>query len=167
MLLVVDAEVIFAALIARGFTLQIIKVLVENEVELISPEYVFEEINNRKRKITKLSGLSEVELHFLLSVIFEKIKVISKDEYLQHLEEAEKLAPHKRDAPYFALAIAKNAGIWSNEKSFRKQSDVRIFSTTELKMLFEKGDYTKERSQWLKESINEIVDEIKKKRKSQ
>ena len=30
-----------------------------------------------------------------------------------------------------------------------------------------KGDYTKERSQWLKGSINEIVDDIKKKRKSQ
>ncbi|RLF61232.1 MAG: hypothetical protein DRN25_00845 [Thermoplasmata archaeon] len=49
MKLVVDAEVIFASLIARGFTLQLIKVLSDLDIELLSPEYVFEEINKRKK----------------------------------------------------------------------------------------------------------------------
>ncbi len=42
------------------------------------------------------------------------------------------LAPHARDVQYFALALSFNAAIWSNEKAFKKQSKVKVFSTSEL-----------------------------------
>ena len=41
MLLVVDAEVIFASLIKRGFTLDLIRLLRERGYELVTPEYIF------------------------------------------------------------------------------------------------------------------------------
>lgn len=136
MILVVDAEVIFAALIARGFTLELIKILSEHGVDLISPDYVSEEIKRRKNKLIRFSGLSETQLDFVINLIFEKIKIVNREEYVQYLEEAEKLVPHKRDIPYFALALAKNSAIWSNEKSFKKQSKVKVLSTNELKKTF-------------------------------
>jgi|Deesub1362B_J571_1020462.scaffolds.fasta_scaffold17151_1 predicted nucleic acid-binding protein len=136
MILVVDAEVIFAALIARGFTLQLIKILSDHGVDLISPDYVSDEIRRRKDKIIRFSGLNEAQLDFVLNLIFERIKIISSKEYIQYFEEAGKLAPHKIDIPYFALALAKNSAIWSNEKSFKQQSKVKILSTNELKKMF-------------------------------
>ena len=138
MMLVVDAEVIFAALIGRGFTLDMIKILTDNDFKLISPEYVFEEIYKRKNKIVRFSGLNEVEIDFVLNIIFEKIDVIPKNEYIKYIDDARRLSPHKRDVPYFALALAKNASIWSNEKSFKKQEKIKVFSTQDLKkMLFQ------------------------------
>ncbi len=133
MRLVVDAEVIFASLIARGFTLRMIKNLTDRGFKLISPDYVFEEIEKRKSKISRFSGLSEVEIDFVLNTIFQRIEIVPKKEYAEHFEKAEKLAPHRRDIPYFALALAKNAVIWSNEKSFKNQSVIKISSTAELK----------------------------------
>ena len=120
MKLVVDAEVIFASLIARGFTLQLVKVLSDLDIELLSPEYVFEEINKRKDKILKFSGLNDIQFHFVINIIFENIKTVKIEEYVEYMEEAKNLAPHERDIPYFALALAKNCAIWSNEKAFKK-----------------------------------------------
>ena len=38
------------------------------------------------------------------------------------MQEARKLSPHYKDAPYFALALSINSPIWSNEKKFEEQS---------------------------------------------
>ena len=46
-----------------------------------------------------------------------------------------KISPHSKDVPYFALALAFNAAIWSDEKAFKKQNKVKIFSTEELKKI--------------------------------
>ena len=43
-----------------------------------------------------------------------------------------KLAPHPKDAEYFALALRFVFPIWSNEKAFKKQSKVKVFSTSDL-----------------------------------
>jgi predicted nucleic acid-binding protein len=44
-------------------------------------------------------------------------------------------SPHgsgDKDDPYFALALAQNAPIWSDENEFAKQRSVRVYSTHEL-----------------------------------
>ncbi len=51
------------------------------------------------------------------------------------LSEAKEIAPHKKDVPYFTLALAFNAGIWSDEKAFKNQTRVKVFSTEELKKI--------------------------------
>ena len=46
MLLIVDAEVIFASLIKRGFTFNLVKLLQEKGYELVTSEYIFEEVHH-------------------------------------------------------------------------------------------------------------------------
>jgi hypothetical protein len=47
--------------------------------------------------------------------------LFSRLEYAGKLSEGLKLAPHPKDFP-----------IWSNEKAFKKQSKVKVFSTSDL-----------------------------------
>jgi len=51
------------------------------------------------------------------------------------LSPANKISPHgeqTKDDPYFALALAFNSPIWSDESEFKQQSRVKVFSTKEL-----------------------------------
>jgi predicted nucleic acid-binding protein len=61
-----------------------------------------------------------------------EIEFIPFDEFIRYAAEAETLAPHAKDVQYFALALAYDAAIWSNEKAFKNQPKVRIYSTAEL-----------------------------------
>ncbi len=135
MILVVDAEVIFAALIARGFTLDLIKRLSDEGHELLSPDYLLEEIERRKSKIKKFSGLSDTELEFPLGLIFERIKLAEKSEYQSFIEKANPIASHPIDIPYFALALATKGAIWSNEKGFKRQKEIKVYTTEDIKKL--------------------------------
>jgi predicted nucleic acid-binding protein len=42
------------------------------------------------------------------------------------------IAPHEEDIPCFALALALNSPIWSNEKEFKNQSKIKVFSTSDI-----------------------------------
>ena len=45
---------------------------------------------------------------------------------------AREIAPHEEDIPCFALALALNSPIWSNEKEFKSQSRIKVFSTSDI-----------------------------------
>lgn len=47
-------------------------------------------------------------------------------------QKRRKMAPDKDDAAYFALALKKNCGIWSNDKKLKDQDAVSVYSTHEL-----------------------------------
>jgi predicted nucleic acid-binding protein len=136
MKLVVDANVIFACLIKQGWLFDFIHLLPKRNFELYSPEYILEETNGRIDRLMSFSGLSKTELKYLIKLLFKNIKVVSKKKYEMFSNEAQKLLPgHSKDIPYFALALSLNSAIWSNEKRFKQQSCVEIFSTDELKLL--------------------------------
>ncbi len=135
--LVVDAAVVFAALIKRGFTLELIRLLHKSGWKLYSPEYVLEEIEKREARLLRFSGLSKPEFDFVLGLLFRNIKTMPLSEYSGFLPEASRLLPeHQKDAPYFALALSLNCPVWSNEVRFTKQSRVKILPTHMLKMFF-------------------------------
>lgn len=139
MFLVVDAEVIFASLIKQGFTLDLIKLLKERGYELVTPEYVFEEIRRKEDKLLKYSNLDTGKLWYLLFLSFEKIKPIPMEEYAEFLGEAKKISPFE-DFPYTALALkymslGLDVKIWSNDSEFRDmvKNKAPVLSTQELK----------------------------------
>lgn len=135
MKLVVDAEVVFAALMSRGYTFGMIKRLSDEGHELLAPDYLQEEIERRKDKIQKFSGLTTSGLDFVLGLLFERIKLLSKSKYQSNIKMANSIAPHPVDIPYFALALATEASIWSNEKGFKKQKKIKVYSTKDIKKL--------------------------------
>jgi len=72
MLLVVDANVVFSALIREGVTLRLFEFNSIFEIfELFAPEFIWEEIEEYKDKIIKKSKLSEEELERVLEGSFQ------------------------------------------------------------------------------------------------
>ena len=132
MILIVDANVLFSALIKRSFTFDLFGLLSDKGLELRSPQYLLEEVNKRRERLLKFSKLKASELDFVTEFLLNKIKIISKSEYESFLSGAKDLAPHAKDISYFALALKLKCAIWSDEKAFKKQSKVKIFSTDEI-----------------------------------
>ncbi len=127
MLLVVDANVLFSALIAHGKTREM---LYSDRLILMAPEYIFTEIEAHLDTITERSGLSKQELMIAISLIKERIDVIPKDDFDDHLKEANVICPDPDDTEYQALAISQDAMVWSDDKKLKEQN--RVISTSEL-----------------------------------
>ena len=135
MQLVIDANIVFAVLIKRGFSLQMLLEMSDKGAELYSPAWLEEELENGKEKLLKYSKLDESKLDFFIETILGKIIVEPLAGYRKYSPAANEIAPHPEDAPYFALALAKACPIWSNEKAFKLQSKVKVLSTHELALM--------------------------------
>ena len=134
-ILVVDANILFSFFKKDSLRRELIERLPNYGWKLISPDYVIEELLNEKERIMKFSKIDEISFLFLISLLQRKIETIPKENFDNWIDEAMKISPHSKDVPYFALALAFNAAIWSDEKAFKKQDEVKIFSTEELKKI--------------------------------
>jgi len=132
--LVIDANILFSFFQHKSFRRYLIEELLNSDCELISPEFVFEELLNSKPKILKFSGIDNSDFDFLYSLLLSEIISVKSSKYFSSLSESDKISPHssKKDSPYFALALFSNCPIWSDEKAFLKQDKIRIFSTKDL-----------------------------------
>jgi len=131
MRLVVDANIMIAALIREGYTHLL---FFQDGVELFSPEFIFEEFEEHKEEIVSKSGKNAVEF----DAVFERLKasmaVVPASVFGHFYEEAEKISPDFDDVEYFALALhlGEDAAIWTNDGALKGQSKVKIYSTSEL-----------------------------------
>lgn len=128
--LVIDATILFTGLIGKGVTKEII---FSESVVLCCPEALFNEAEEHKSRIKILSGLSSNELEALLGKLKDAIRIFPRPEYEEFLKEANNLISDPNDTEYLALSLALNkCPIWSNDPHFKKQSEVRVFTTSEL-----------------------------------
>lgn len=102
------------------------------KLELFSPKYVLEELKQNIPDLVKYSKLNPKEIEFIIERLKEFITIISSQSYKEFESSANELSPHAKDNPYFALALKLNCPIWSNELAFKKQSKIKIFSTSKL-----------------------------------
>ena len=129
MLLVVDANVLFSAVIKQGKTAEL---LVSDELELITPEFIFSEIKKYKQDILLKTHRSDEDFNKFLLIIEDKIEVTPSSELKQFISEADSLSPDPKDVQYFAAALKYSCGIWSDDKALKKQDKIKVFSTSEL-----------------------------------
>lgn len=99
---------------------------------MASPDFAMGELLSDKEKVMEFARIDELGFKFLFSLLERKIETFPKSEYEEFLSKAGEISPHDRDRPYFALALYLNSAIWSDEKAFKKQSQVKILSTEEL-----------------------------------
>ena len=132
--LVVDANVIFAALIREGKTYEI---LFDERLHLFTPEFFFTELEKHADYLLKKTGRSREELNQLLDVLRKRIALVPLEELQPYVGEAERICPDADDMAYFALALRLRCAIWSNDKNLKKQKAIGVYSTEDLiKMLF-------------------------------
>lgn len=136
--LIVDACILFSFFKSGSDRRRIIEELSNLGCRLISPEFVFEELAKNEGRIKQFAKVNELRFVFLFSLLEKRMELFPKEAYAGFSTEANKISPHgkqTKDDPYFALALAFNSPIWSDESEFKRQSKVKIFSTKELAKL--------------------------------
>ncbi len=131
--LVIDANVLFAALIKESTTAEII---FNENIHLFAPEFLLEEFEEHKDYILGKTKRTEDKFIEIVGALKQIIVIIPKDEFETFIERASKVCPDKDDIAYFALALKLNCGIWSNEEKLKNQDTVPVYSTKDLVGLF-------------------------------
>ncbi len=127
--LVVDANILFSALIKDSFAYNI---LFSDAFHLFTPEYIFTELEKHKKKILAKTEHTEEEFLRILETLKQRIIIVPLEELIPYVKEAEELTPDPDDMAYFALALKLNCAIWSNDKKLKEQNKIKVYHTHEL-----------------------------------
>ncbi len=130
--LVVDANVVFAAFIKESKSAEL---LFRDDFRFYAPEFLFQEILKHEEELWAKTHRTRHEFDEIVGGVMRRIALIPAGDFSEFLEEAKRISPDQDDFQYFALAIKLGTGIWSNDKTLKKQARVRIFSTSELTSL--------------------------------
>jgi len=131
MRLVVDTNILFSFFKKDSL---IRELLTSFEIfELYTPSLGIKELLKNREEICRKSKISESEFKEAMEDMELFVGTVPDENFKDFGSEAKKiLGEHIKDISYFALALSLNCGIWSNEKRFKKQSKVKIFSTEDL-----------------------------------
>lgn len=133
MFLVVDANRVFSALISKGRVFNVFSLNKSlKKFEFTAPEFLFREIGEHFAEIIEKSKLPSDELAKVFTFLKEEIEFVPFSEFDKFANEAEQISPDPDDVEYFALALAFNCAIWSDETAFKKQLRVKVFNTDEV-----------------------------------
>ncbi len=127
--LVIDANVLFSALIKDSFAYNL---LFSDVFHIFTPEYIFTELEKHKDEILEKTERTTEEFFRLVETLKRRIVIVPLEELVPYVEEAEKLTPDIDDMAYFALALKLRCGIWSNDKKLKKQNKIEVYNTYEL-----------------------------------
>ncbi len=130
MKLVIDANIIFAALIKEGLTAELI---ISDELQLFAPEFLLEEISKYQDQILEKTHRSKEEFEIFVQILNEYITFIPQKNINPFLEKANLFSPDPKDSVYLALALALKSAVWSNDKKLKEeQVQVKVLSTEDL-----------------------------------
>ena len=117
--------------------------LIVREVKLVIPESGIEELLKLEERICDFCGISKDEFTISLVFLLEILRTVQESRYREFMPQGKNLLPgHPEDAPYFALALKLGIPIWSNEKRFKSQEKVSVFTTNELKKELSKHGFS-------------------------
>lgn len=136
--ILIDSNILISALIKKGFTRDI---LTNFNVNFLFPEQGLEEIYFYKSEIIKKSKINEKEFYVLLLRLLKYVRLVPIGIFISFKDEANKIIGKidKDDVLFIAAALALNCVIWSDDKHFKKQKRVEIFTTKDVsKMYFNK-----------------------------
>ena len=130
MILVIDANILFSALLKKSVTAEL---LFKDEIMLCTPEFIMEEFLKYQDLLLKRTSRTKEEFIQIMHMLKDVIMVVPQEEYSKFMKEAQKISPDKKDTMYFALALKMKCGIWSNDKKLKQQDKVNIYHTDELR----------------------------------
>jgi predicted nucleic acid-binding protein len=131
--LIIDANILFATLIKDGVTA---KLMFVDRLHLYAPEFLLEEFDKYRDEILKKTHRTSENFDEVLSELSARIHYVPMDEFHKMIKVAEEISPDENDSIYFALALKNGLSIWSNDSRLKKQSVVRIYSTSDLMHIF-------------------------------
>ncbi|MEK6829178.1 MAG: PIN domain-containing protein [Nanoarchaeota archaeon] len=126
---VVDTNILLSALLKNGLSREI---LTDFNFRFFTTSFALSEIAKYKEYVCKKSSLTEKQFDSTLKKIFEYVIIIPLDEYVSYTGRAKRLIKDSDDVPFLACAMALNSNIWSNDKHFKEQKKIKIFTTEEF-----------------------------------
>ena len=127
--LIVDANIIFAALIRDSITA---KLLFVDDLHLYTPEFLLDEVKKYQKYLSNKTHRTKEEFESVYNVIKKRIVFIPMNYITPFIKKADKISPDPDDSVYFAAALKMNISIWSNDKRLTKQDKVKIYATHDL-----------------------------------
>lgn len=130
MKLVIDANILFAALIKGGLTAELI---ISDVLQLFAPEFLLEEFSKYQDQILEKTHRSKENFETFVQILKEYITFIPQKNISPFLEKANAFSPDPKDSVYLALALALKSAVWSNDKKLKEeQNHVKVLSTEDL-----------------------------------
>ncbi len=131
MKLLVDSTVLFAGIIKESTTRWL---LFHLDAELLTIEFSYQEVEKYKEDILQKSKLTEKQFLLIFSKIKERLTVLTDSVVHTQFKEAYQIMKDidPRDSPFVAAALATKASIWSDDRHFKKQNRVKVWTTKEL-----------------------------------
>ena len=127
---VVDTNILFTFFWKDSFTKGL---LVDQDLELFSPELALAEVNRHEKDILKKTGISAKTFKLLRKDIGIFVEFIPLDEYKEFLTKAPSLIPdNPDDLDFLALALKLKLPAWPNDPDLKRQSEIKVLSTPEL-----------------------------------
>lgn len=131
MRLVVDANVVISALVADSKTRELIVTL---EPDLLTPAFVYDEIDNYEELIVEKSGMEPDRVAQFVDLLFQYIETVPADNFYPAIDRADDAIgdTDPDDVLYLACAIDSDAAIWSDDSDFAEQNLVETYPTSEV-----------------------------------
>ena len=130
--LVVDANILFSALIKDSLTAEL---LFDERLKLYAPEFIVDEFMKHQGLILKKTSRTKSDFVQIMHDLKEIITVIPEEEYSENINGAKSVSPDDKDVLYFALAMKLKCAIWSNDKLLKEQNKVKVYSTPDIKII--------------------------------
>ena len=137
MTFILDSNIIISALIKDSKTREIIA---KTDQKFLIPEIVIDEIRKYKGLIIEKSKMSEEDYTTVLKKLLSYIEVIPNEVTEQNLEKAIKIMADIdiKDVIFIAAALSyPDSKIWSDDKHFERQNEIKILKTKEMVLIFE------------------------------
>lgn len=137
MKVVVDANIIFSAILNSNGKIGDVLLNSGSKVTFIAPEFLRTEISKHRAKLMKISGLSSNDIQESEFQIYRNIIFISEYSIKHSVwQSAQRLVEDvdPKDIPYVAFAKQFRCKIWSGDKALMKglaNKGSRIFITTD------------------------------------
>ncbi len=136
--LIVDTNIIVAAILKRGLTRNL---LFNSNLYLYAPENLYFEITKHEREFMQRMGIKKKEFEDVLLVLGNSLEILPLVSFEGRKKDALNLAPDRDDWPYFAVAMLKGCPVWSNDKRLKQQKKVKVLSTEELYKLLSRKEW--------------------------
>ena len=135
--LVIDTNIFVSSLIKNSLTRYLI---VNSPFSLFIPEQELIEIKKYEKLISEKSGQSLNEIRDLIRKLLKYVTILRNDILLKYKEYANKIIGQvdKSDVPFVAAALALSCAIWSDDRHFKKQKEVKIFTTKDILKYYKK-----------------------------
>ncbi len=131
MRLVVDSNILFAALIKDSATRRIFYHL---NAELFIISFSSAEIKKYKNELLEKSHTSEIVFDLILEQLTKKCIFVDDEIIKKYFDTAKEILWHidPKDTPFIAAALATGADIWSDDEHFTKQKKIKVWKTADL-----------------------------------